>query len=1102
MALGETGRMGAQDVDFFAYKAGIYKAPGTQLKAWKPNPEDGSRAEPTNTEPSVYMLMTFNPGDTATEHTAYFSEDFDLVNDRDDSVKLGSPPHPRYYPTGYYVGLDDANVPEFAREPLEKGKTYYWVVDESNGVETYPGDVWSFSVATQAAWNPSPADGAKGVNGDPDVDLSWNMGDLDPVEFDISYDVYYGTDAAAVEASTTPNAHVTNPTATIIGPLLGETDYYWRVDTVAMEESPPSFPTTTYKGDVWQFTTMVIFPITDESLIGHWTFDVSTDDFVADTSGHSNHGTARVNATRVPGYEVNAMSFDGSSWVELPPTTAVSTSAGTVALWVRTSQTSYGHVYYGASETGGNGGGGQDELHLDMRDDDDAGRIRLFIEGGDNDVSVMGPVINNGEWHHVAATWDALDVKLYVGGDTPAVGTNTGNTYSFSVSHRLGRPYDDERYFVGDLDDVRLYNRALSQTEIKQILRGGDLARAYGPNPPNGAIGVERSPVLTWNPGDYAPATNGHYVYFGTGSVDNMVLVSSPAQPQTATSYSPGLLDFGTSCYWKVSEANSAALPDGMDEGATWSFTTIDHIMVDTMETYTHWTIADNNIFEVYVDGMGNCKGSGNGTGANVFESPGNGVGGSQAMEFNYDNDGMVLNPCLENPVDQARDLYYSKAEAEIGNLPSGIGSDWTAGGTKALVIPFFGQQANQPETMWVELGDGVGNKAKVTYGDYDDEDPNDILEESWHYWMIDLGDFTGVDASNVKSIAIGFGTEGATAAGGWGKVYFDEIALYAPRCILSRRSADFAKFDYAPESSGGDCLVNGLEVDVMMRDWLLTDAVVDGELLVQWAFDEGSGLVANDSSGKGHSGVIDGAFWVEDFERGWCLSFAQGSGATVLDNDANSYLNGLRSITVSAWIKSTQTPSDSGFIIFHEPSDNDTRDIRYDSTGAGGGETNVIKCGVYTDDGSGQESQEYESASGVQTALWQHVALVWSSGTDLKLYIDGVLDEPSDLQATRGGTTVGYDLLMVGKGGKDQDPTSGWAGLIDDVRVYNFALTDAEVMTVKNGGAVPPRQVHYPPQSPAELYEGEPEGERVINFKDYAELADKMLDEELWPSE
>ena len=108
---------------------------------------------------------------------------------------------------------------------------------------------------------------------------------------------------------------------------------------------------------------------------------------------------------------------------------------------------------------------------------------------------------------------------------------------------------------------------------------------------------------------------------------------------------------------------------------------------------------------------------------------------------------------------------------------------------------------------------------------------------------MIDLGDFTGVDASNVKSIAIGFGTEGATAAGGWGRVYFDEISLYAPRCILSRRSEDFAKFDYAPESTGGDCLVSGLEVDVMMRDWLLTDAVADGELLVQWAFNEGSGL-------------------------------------------------------------------------------------------------------------------------------------------------------------------------------------------------------------------------------------------------------------------
>ncbi|MHC4434590.1 MAG: hypothetical protein ACYTBS_22355 [Planctomycetota bacterium] len=47
-----------------------------------------------------------------------------------------------------------------------------------------------------------------------------------------------------------------------------------------------------------------------------------------------------------------------------------------------------------------------------------------------------------------------------------------------------------------------------------------------------------------------------------------------------------------------------------------------------------------------------------------------------------------------------------------------------------------------------------------------------------WNHWVIDLQAFAGVDLSNVNTIAVGFGTKGAPAAGGAGTMYVDDIRL------------------------------------------------------------------------------------------------------------------------------------------------------------------------------------------------------------------------------------------------------------------------------------------------------------------------------------
>jgi formylglycine-generating enzyme required for sulfatase activity len=208
--------------------------------------------------------------------------------------------------------------------------------------------------------------------------------------------------------------------------------------------------------------------------------------------------------------------------------------------------------------------------------------------------------------------------------------------------------------------------------------------------------------------------------------------------------------------------------------------------LVDDMESYAPWVEPGNNIYEIWRDGIGNCTaGSGNATGSMVYETFEVFLAGAQSMRYDYDNDGMVFNPCTMTY--DARPYLYSKAEAQIAALPSGIGPNWNPCDTTLLVLNFYGQPDNvvdEVDPLWVELKDTAGNSAKAVYGDGEGEDPQHLIEQSWHEWVIDMADFTedGVDVTDLASVAIGVGWEGATAPGGSGTLYFDEIRLATSR--------------------------------------------------------------------------------------------------------------------------------------------------------------------------------------------------------------------------------------------------------------------------------------------------------------------------------
>jgi len=264
-------------------------------------------------------------------------------------------------------------------------------------------------------------------------------------------------------------------------------------------------------------------------------------------------------------------------------------------------------------------------------------------------------------------------------------------------------------------------------------------------NPANGAVDVTQTPVLTWVPGLGAS----HEVYFGADASSLELKASGNLGYE---SYEPGQLEWDTTYYWRVDEANSANA-DSPWTGPLWSFTTANFLIIDDFESYNDLDPTDpesNRIFNAWLDGFDNPAVNGSVVGhANApFAEQTIVHGGLQSMPMSYDN-------------------TVGKSEATL-TLTSN--RDWTVNGVNKLTIWFRGETGNAAETLYVALN---GN-ARV-----DHDNPDAATLTRWTPWNIDLTRFAdqGVNLANVNSITLGL----SSVTGGAGMMYFDDIRLYAP---------------------------------------------------------------------------------------------------------------------------------------------------------------------------------------------------------------------------------------------------------------------------------------------------------------------------------
>lgn len=189
-------------------------------KARLPDPGNGA----TNT--SLDQDLTWVAGDLTQDvngHELYFGTDETAVTDANRTN------HPD---VNYCV----TSTPYYDPGLLGDLTTYYWRVDEVNEPTIWKGDVWSFTTETRKAANPTPTDGAKGV--DPNIVLVWTSSSVAS-----SHDVYFGTDEAAVSNASRP-----------AGDIDGDGDVNWDDIWLVAQQwllDPPvdSLPSADLNGD-------------------------------------------------------------------------------------------------------------------------------------------------------------------------------------------------------------------------------------------------------------------------------------------------------------------------------------------------------------------------------------------------------------------------------------------------------------------------------------------------------------------------------------------------------------------------------------------------------------------------------------------------------------------------------------------------------------------------------------------------------------------------------------------------------------------------------------------------------------------------------------
>jgi hypothetical protein len=204
-----------------------------------------------------------------------------------------------------------------------------------------------------------------------------------------------------------------------------------------------------------------------EAIVGMWLFDEGTGEIAEDSSEKGNDGEIFGNPKWVDGKFGEALEFDGQSYVKVPDDGSLDiTEAITIALWIQPSSLA-GWQYMVAK--------GYDNCYQIDSNSDWNGHLmlRIYTPGA---TELLGPAVadlETGTWYHLAAVYDGSEMRFYVDGELNNSAAKTGNITPNDDDLYIAQDAINQEYFHGIIDEVAIFNVALTEDNIKSIMTKG-----------------------------------------------------------------------------------------------------------------------------------------------------------------------------------------------------------------------------------------------------------------------------------------------------------------------------------------------------------------------------------------------------------------------------------------------------------------------------------------------------------------------------------------------------------------------------------------------------------------------------------------------------
>jgi predicted phage tail protein len=802
----------------------------------------------------------------------------------------------------------------------------------------------------------------------------------------------------AVNASATDNGTVANVQFKLDGASLGAPDtsspysVNWDTTTATNTQHTLTAVATDAAGNSTTSATVTVTvgnAAPSSGLVAAYGFDEGTGTAFTDQSGTGNNGTA-ANTTWAGagnGKFGNALSFNGTNaMATVPDSASLHLSAGeTMEAWVK--PTSFGNWntvlmkertgYYAAA------------LYANTAPNRPSANV---YTSGDNDLRGTTQVAI-GAWTHLAATYDGTTLRLYVNGALASSQSVSGAIIASTGALRIGGNSIWGEYFNGLVDEVRIYNKALTAAEITTDMnRPVTNPDSTPPSAPGtlGATGGISSVQLSWGPATDNVGVTRYDVYRSTSAGFTPTAANRIAQP-TGTSYTDASMAPGTFFYRVQAEDAAGNLGTASNEASA----------VVTGDTQAPSAPASLTATAGSAQAALSWTGSADNVGVTKYD-----VYRSTASGFT---------PAVGNRIAQPAGTSYTDAGLTPGTYYYRVAAEDAAGNvsapsneTSATVVG-----DTTPPTVSVTAPTGGSTVSAVVAVTANASDNGSVANVQF---KLDGNNLGSPDTSSPYGVSWDTGT-----------------ATNAQHTLTA----------VATDAAGNTTTSATVTVTV-------SNTAPTG-LVAAYGFDEGAGTTTRDLSGNNNNGTLNGATWAgaATAKFGNALTFnGLNNYVSVPDSASLDLTTGM---TLEAWVRPTAVVNTWRTVVMKENSSYYAYGM-YAGTGSGVPSGNGM---------IGGSDRDVRAASGISLNTWTHVAATYD-GTAIRIFVNGV--QSAQLAAT-GAIATSTAALKIGG-------NAIWgeyfAGQIDEVRVYNKALTAAQLLTDMNTPVAGADTT--PPSTPAAL--------------------------------